>query len=64
MTTQWWKSSRSVKLALTYVRFIGANSETRVTFADDEIGTKERTLGFSWITGQAAAIASDASHRC
>jgi hypothetical protein len=45
-----------------YVRFIGANTETRVTFADDEIGTKEENAGFfRGLQGKPAAIASDAS---
>jgi len=45
-----------------YVRFIGANTETRVTFADDEIGTKEENAGFfRGLRGKPAAIACDAS---
>jgi hypothetical protein len=45
-----------------YVRFIGANNETHVTFADDEIGTKEENAGFfRGLQGKPAAIATDAS---
>jgi hypothetical protein len=45
-----------------YVRFLSANGETRVTFADDEIGTKEENAGFfRGLQGKPAAIATDAS---
>ena len=45
-----------------YVRFIGRNTETRITFADDEIGTKEENAGFfRGLKGKPAAIATDAS---
>jgi hypothetical protein len=45
-----------------YVRFIGANYDTRITFADDEIGTKEENAGFfRGLQGKPAAIATDAS---
>jgi len=45
-----------------YVRLIGANYDTRITFADDEIGTKEENAGFfRGLQGKPAAIATDES---
>lgn len=45
-----------------HVYFIGVDSKTRITFADDEIGTKEENAGFfRGLQGKPAAIASDAS---
>ncbi|SRR6266849_1709352 len=45
-----------------YVHFIGANTETRITFADDELGTKEENAGFfRGLRGKPAAIPPDAS---
>lgn len=44
------------------VRFIGANADTRITFADDEIGTKEENAEFfRGLRGKPAAIPLDAS---
>jgi hypothetical protein len=45
-----------------YVRFMGTNTETHITFADDEIGTKEENAGFfRGLQGKPAAIAIDGS---